>query len=153
MSRRRRPLSRSSWQATKLRWTPIYRAGARKAAESAALSPEFRLWLLAVERYGPSGHSVFEPGELIERLARVNRTTGEVTHYSDRTLRRVIAKLVEAGALGEPSNTRCLVLPIEMVDAPGVTSRVNCPEHGHRYGWSRGGWVRFDPQGHVVEAA
>jgi hypothetical protein len=141
---RSRPLSKSTWPAPKRLWHPLYRSGALRGASSAAIGADFRLWLMAVDRAGHGGHAPFEPEEIRQTLTKVHRGTGEISQYSTRAINKLIASLVEAGLLVKGSNSRCLQLPVDVLD-PREKSRVNCPEHRHRLAWGElVGWVKID---------
>lgn len=146
---RRRRLSESSWTRPKLPWLKIRRSGVGSCAASPDIGADFRLWLLAVARAGYAGHAVFDPGELLDLLPRIVRSTGEITRYDERSIRKLIGSLVEAELLAPDSNARCLVVPMDVIDG-NERSRIHCPEHRHRDAWHRGGWVRLGRSGLVA---
>ncbi|MDN4175575.1 hypothetical protein QWY28_21610 [Nocardioides sp. SOB77] len=139
-----KPLSKSSWKPSALPWWQLRRGAAGDIGRGMFGSPDLRLWMLAASRVGGYGHACFDPGELATLLPKVVHRTGEVETYSERNLRRFIARLVDAGALSPASNTRCLVIPIEILDAPLAAPRVSCPEHRCRHVWSTRlqGWAQ-----------
>lgn len=144
-----RPLSESSWKPSALPWWKLRRGEAMSIGQGVDGSPDLRLWLLAFGRVGPWGHACFHRGELASLLVKVNCTTGEVSDYSERAVRGLIADLARAGLLAPASNLRCLVIPIEIADSQKASGRVSCPEHRCRHVWSNqlGGWVAVKPDG------
>lgn len=152
MSVRRRPLSKSTWKASRNPWHKLRRRPAGALSEAFSLPPEMRLWMLAVSRIGASGHAVFEPGELAELMPKVIRSTGELGSYSEAGMNKLIRHLVEGEALAPSSNSRCLVVPMSLIDV-WQTSPVNCPEHRHRMAWMHGGWVGISRRTQRVVAA
>lgn len=167
MTVRRRKLSHSaSWKGPRsgLPWLKVRRPGIREAA-TPMLNFDLRLFLLILSRVSAGGHAVFNPGECLELLPKVDLSSGELTAFSGRHLNKRIEALVEAGLLAPTSNARCCIVPMHVAD-PQEKERVNCPEHGHQLAWSRAlgtprsrtlgidptepGWVELDSKGHVV---
>lgn len=138
-----KPLSRSSWKPSNLPWWQLRRVAAGEIGRGMYGSPDLRLWLLGASRVGSYGHACFDRGELADLLAKVNRTSGEVSTYGERGLRRLIAPLAQAELLSPASTSRCLVFPIEVLDAPRSRPRVTCPEHRCNAVWStrQADWV------------
>ncbi|MEU4577258.1 hypothetical protein [Nonomuraea sp. NPDC023979] len=100
--------------------------------------------MLAIGRAQQGGHAHFAPGEIGGLIRKVNASTGELEPSPDRNIKRWIAKLVDAGLLGQPSTVECLVLPFQMIDSDIKRSPHPCPVHGHTLSWTADGWI--DPE-------
>lgn len=144
-----RRLSETSWKPSRLPWWKLRRRTALAIGQGYYGSPDLRLFLVACGRVGPWGHACFEPGELADLLPKVTRATGDLGHYSERALRGFIAELVDAGLLSPASNTRCLVVPIEVLDSQRSVGRITCPEHRCSHVWSTrfNAWVATKSDG------
>lgn len=102
------------------------------AREKSALSTDFRLFLLGLQRVSNKGHAPFKPGEISFLL---KRNSGEI--YQDRYIRNQVKTLISAGLLAPASNIRCLIYPMELILLKTDKKQVAiCPEHGSHSSWS-----------------
>lgn len=148
--RTRRSVHAGSWRKLGQSWNRIYRRPAQRASLEPALSPDFRLWLLAVSLAKAGGHAPFDNGELATMLPKFNRTTGEVGQYGSRALNKIIERLIDADMLAPSSSSRCLVVPMHKVDVH-ETERTLCPEHRHNLAWNGISWCEIDQRtGYVI---
>lgn len=140
---RRNPYKPDWW---KVRSNPMFDV----AAQAHNLDPAHRLWMLAMGRAEQGGHAQFEPGEIRSLILKLNEQTGELSEYSDRNIKRWIAKLVEAGLIGDASTPECIVLPFPTFDSGVRHNPRPCKVHGHNLNWTPDGWI--DPDTMWAEA-
>lgn len=125
-------------------WKVRSNAMTNTAEQAHNLDPSHRLWMLAMGRAFQGGHAQFEPGEIRRTILKMNAQTGELSEYSDRNIDRWLAKLVEAGLIGDESTTECIVLPFPMFDSGVRHSPKPCKVHGHNLNWTPDGWIDPD---------
>ncbi|MQS38374.1 MarR family transcriptional regulator [Streptomyces katsurahamanus] len=98
----------------------LSRSVASGAAWTETISSDLRLCLYAVGRADTFGHAEFRPGELAERLG-----------VQPGAVRKLIAKLKQAGLVAREANARC-VLPAWEIRGGGhrPDDLLRCGEHG-----------------------
>jgi hypothetical protein len=129
-------------------WGMLRRRSLSDAIEEPSLPVELRLFLLATTRAEPGGHAIFEPGELLEALPQVSRSTGVLSTFSHRHVSNSLKELIAVGLFAEsseftPSGVTCLVLPESVYRMSTKYGPQPCPVHGHNLSWGHGCW--FDP--------
>jgi hypothetical protein len=122
----------------------VYQTAAGRAGKSDELSTDSRLLCHCLARAGNTGHAMFDPGELADKLARPNKLTGEIRPLDRKTVREAIGRLVRAGLAAEGSTAQCVVLPWDFWERRfGGTP--HCKVHGTRAAFRHGDWDKPPP--------
>jgi hypothetical protein len=122
----------------------VYQDAMRDAGMSYAIQTDLRLFLLCAARAGNSGHAMFEPGELARKLAKPNRTTGEVRPFNRTTVRDAINRLVSCGLVADLSTAQCVVL-VHRVWERRFGGTPYCRVHNTRSPWRGNTWGEQPP--------
>lgn len=124
-----------------VQWMKLYTSAARRWADSPDLPLVMRIWMLAIGRAKPGGHSAFDAGEIRKTLTKVNRRTGEVRSFTPQYLNDALRDGKAAGMFAPGSSLRCIVLPLNALEINLPLSAVPCPVHGHNKSWLHDRWV------------
>ena len=112
-------------------WVAIDRKTSQNLGESPLnTNRELRITWLALARLEPQRHAHFAVGELQQLLGvLVDKDTGLVKLPDRSSVHRSIAALIESGFLRSDSNSRCLVVNMNIADyARAATGRdTRCP--------------------------
>ena len=99
------------------------------ALHGSHLPLELRLFLAAEGIAQEGGHAHFGRDGLQQAVPKtIDEQTGEVTLYSSAALNKAIRNLKKGHLIAEPSNVRCLILPLDLWDKTHRSVKP-CPEH------------------------